>query len=638
MFEDTINQLRLVKHDICELQKAKTQGAILRSKATWAMQSELPTKYFLNLEKKRALSKTFFRVDTDEGEIVTSETGVLNEIKKFYKTLYTSGGEIDYSYLDTFDIPIISEETKKYLDRPLEEKEVSLALSQLNNGKSPGVDGLPPEFIKFFWYKLKHFYVNLMREIIEEGKIHLSACRGILSLLEKVGKQPRKLTSWRPLTILVSDNKIYGKILANRLNYAINEIVHFSQTGFIKGRHIAENILKIMEIINFCENENQNALLISYDFYKAFDSVEWESIFATLVAFNFGSKYIDMVLTLFTDPLICASNNGFWTEFWNPTRGCRQGCTFSPAIFAITVEMLSLGIRQNKNIEGIRIGNLLIKSGQFADELWTVTPPNQNSVNETLEQLERFRAFSGLKINSEKCSILRIGPHKNTDAKFYTLKKLFWSPKHITILGIHIYPDPLVIYMENFIPLLDKAQTIMEKWSTRNITIMGKVTIINHLINSLFIYKLMALPSPPQEFFKIYRRLVKEFLWNGGVVKIAYHKMVQDYSRLGLKLVDLECKNISLKASWPVRWKERDFEEIEWMYHLFPVKNRLIWEGNVNSKDLAGLAKANALSVSIQILYAWATVNFTNEISTYEDVMHEMIWGNSHIRRGNQPI
>ena len=148
--------------------------------------------------------------------------------------------------------------------------------------------------------------------------MHTTARQGILSLLEKPKKDVLLVKSWRPLTILNADNKLYGKILANRLVCAADEVIHHTQTGFIKGRSAAENILKIMELISFSEAQKLDNLLISCDFEKAFDSVEWEAIFQILVAFNFGPNFLDMILTLFNEPSICVSNNGFWSTFWTP--------------------------------------------------------------------------------------------------------------------------------------------------------------------------------------------------------------------------------------------------------------------------------------------------------------------------------
>ena len=152
------------------------------------------------------------------------------------------------------------------------------------------------------------------------------------------------------MTLLNTDNKLYGKLLANRLNHVLQNIIHFLQTGFVKGRLAAENIIKIMEILNYCNKEKVDGLLINFDFEKAFDTIEWEVIITSLAPFNFGPRFIEMILALFMDPLICASNNGYWSEFWSPTCGCHQGCTFSPVIFTTTVEILGLALRQNNRM------------------------------------------------------------------------------------------------------------------------------------------------------------------------------------------------------------------------------------------------------------------------------------------------
>ena len=123
-------------------------------------------------------------------------------------------------------------------------------------------------------------------------------------------------------------------------------------------------------------------------------------------------------MTLFTDPLVCVSNNGFLSEFFAPTRTCRQGCTFSPIIFTATIELLGLAIRQDPKIEGIKVGENVIKTGQFADNLWTASPPSQDSLNTLLALMERFKHFAGLRINPEKTAILRIGPFKDSEAIF----------------------------------------------------------------------------------------------------------------------------------------------------------------------------------------------------------------------------
>ena len=203
----------------------------------------------------------------------------MSEIRAYYADLYTSKGSISYEYLDQIQFPQITEEMRAEMDHPIEIVEISKALKDMKNDKSPGTDGLQANFYKVFYPKLKHCLHNLILETAEEGKLHLAGRHGILSLLEKLGKDSIKLDSWRPLTLLNTDSKIYGKILANRLQKAFTTIIHHSQTGFVKGRHLAENILKINEVINYCKRQKQDGVLISFNFRKAFDTVEFEALF-----------------------------------------------------------------------------------------------------------------------------------------------------------------------------------------------------------------------------------------------------------------------------------------------------------------------------------------------------------------------
>ena len=55
---NTEEQIRLVKHDMTELNKVMMTGSIVRSRARWALYSEKPTRYFLNLEKQNYQKKT----------------------------------------------------------------------------------------------------------------------------------------------------------------------------------------------------------------------------------------------------------------------------------------------------------------------------------------------------------------------------------------------------------------------------------------------------------------------------------------------------------------------------------------------------------------------------------------------------
>ena len=58
----------------------------------------------------------------------------------------------------------------------------------------------------------------------------------------------------------------------------------------------------------------------------------------------------------------------------------------------------------------------------------------------------------------------------------------------------------------------------------------------------------MAVYSPTNQFLAQFKKIITSFIWNDKTSKIAYKKLIQQYSNNGLKLVDLKTKDLSLKA------------------------------------------------------------------------------------------
>ena len=183
--------------------------------------------------------------------------------------------------------------------------------------------------------------------------------------------------------------------------------------------------------------------------------------------------------------------------------------------------------------------------------------------------------------------MLRIGPWRDSEAKFYMLKRLFWSPNTIRVLVFEISTGRDTLIKENFTSLLKNVENIFSTWSNRNLTIVGKITVINSLGSSLFIHKLTALPSPGLDFYHQYKKLIRDFLWSNKPAKISYDTLAQNYGKLSLKLVDLETKETALKALWVVKWKNQsEYRSMSWFYEKLEIKQPSDWECNINERDI----------------------------------------------------
>ena len=218
--EDEILEYSLLKRKWENIQNLKTQGAILRSKAKFVEEGEKNSKYFLNLEKRNYKERYMKSVMNSQDLMITDPSEILNEQAKFYENLYTSSGinrSQDNLFFDNCDIPQLSNEKKTLLDNPLTLAEISEALKDMSNDKSPGLDGFTTNFYKFFWIDIRSFLYDSYNYSIQHGELSDSQRRGLLSLIPKNGKDLRYLKSWRPVTLLATDYKILAKALATRL-------------------------------------------------------------------------------------------------------------------------------------------------------------------------------------------------------------------------------------------------------------------------------------------------------------------------------------------------------------------------------------------------------------------------------------
>ena len=71
----------------------------------------------------------------------------------------------------------------------------------MKSGKSPGCDGLTADFNRKFWRILGQILVDTLDYSFIKGALSESQKRGVITLLQKRGKDPLLIKNWRPVSL-----------------------------------------------------------------------------------------------------------------------------------------------------------------------------------------------------------------------------------------------------------------------------------------------------------------------------------------------------------------------------------------------------------------------------------------------------
>jgi hypothetical protein len=140
--------------------------------------------------------------------------------------------------LDLFDIPKID---ARHLEERFTEAEVWDVIKYLPLDKAPGPDGFTARFLQVAWHVIRP---DIMRAFdvfwrLDMHNLH-NVNEALMTLLPK-SPDAVKIKDRRPISLIHIIGKLILKVLANRLAPWLNEVVHQSQSAFIKGRYIQYN-------------------------------------------------------------------------------------------------------------------------------------------------------------------------------------------------------------------------------------------------------------------------------------------------------------------------------------------------------------------------------------------------------------
>jgi hypothetical protein len=177
-------------------------------------------------------------------------------IANYFSDLFrTSGGQVSQHLLDAVETKITSH-MNECLMKELTSDEVRKALDGIGDLKAPGPDGMPAIFYKNFWDMVGNQVVEEVLGVLNGGPIPEEWNETTIVLIPKVRK-PELVKDLRPISLCNVLYKLVSKVLANRLKTVLPDVISQSQSAFVPGRLISDNILVAYELTHYLRNKKK---------------------------------------------------------------------------------------------------------------------------------------------------------------------------------------------------------------------------------------------------------------------------------------------------------------------------------------------------------------------------------------------
>ncbi|KAL0383083.1 UNVERIFIED_CONTAM: hypothetical protein Scaly_0595600 [Sesamum calycinum] len=389
-----------------------------KSNCKWLEDGERNTKYFYSLVKKKRLKSTIHGIFEDN-QAISDPNQFKDSAARYFEYLLS-------------DIRSIS-------NIPTQEEIKNIVFS-INKDSVAGKDGFPSAFFQNCWDFINIDIQEAVRDFFCGTPMPRSFMATTIVLIPKV-ESPQTLSDFRPISLCNVTNKILSKLLYKKLSHSLPNLVSPTQSGFVTGRLISDNILMAQEMIHHLDLRYKNR-----------------------------KRQV----------------------FFKSTLGLRQGDPISPALFIIAAEALSKGIDHlfngNPDMYFQTKCEVKISHLSYADDVILFTNCKEAGLIRPMNFLRNFEEQSGQQINQAKSAFIQ-GRKANLIAnRIKNITRFSTKALPITYLGAPLYKgNKRKVLYEN---LIDKVRNRISDWEHCYLSYRGRLQLIKTVLSSMPIYLL----------------------------------------------------------------------------------------------------------------------------------------------------
>ncbi|XP_073139125.1 uncharacterized protein [Henckelia pumila] len=485
-----------------------------KAACNWLEDGERNTKLFHNMVKKKNVINKIFRI-WEGGNCLTSPGLIKQSGAAYFERLLTGDPFVrDLPDFSGFSSEISEEENHSFAAAPSLE-EVRAVVFSIPRDSVAGPDGFSSVFFQSCWDFVQHDVMDAVLDFFRGSLMPQGFTATTITLIPKV-EGAQAWTDFRPISLCNVSNKIISKLLYSRLRSVVGRLVSQSQSGFVPGRMIADNILLAHELTHSLNLPARGGnVILKLDMAKAYDRVQWSFLLDVLRRFGFSEQVVRMVRACISFCKFSVNVNGTPAGFFASSRGLRQGDPLSPLLFILGAEYLSRGLDrlflQHADLRYRSGCDLPISHLAYADDVIIFANGGSRGLQRLKDFLAHYENCSGQLVNVAKSAMI-FPPSWTARRRSRLLQITGFAEGQLPLkyLGAPLFRGNRKCSL--FEPLLQSVRKKLEGWESRSLAPGSRMTLIRSVLLSIPIY-LCQVIQPPLAVLEKLERIFNAFLW-----------------------------------------------------------------------------------------------------------------------------
>ena len=269
---------------------------------------------------------------------------------------------------------------------------------------APGPNGVPyivykrcPKVARQLWLYLKGMWKK--NSISESWRY----AEGIL--IPKVD-EATEINKFRTISLLNVEGKIYFSLRADRLLKFVQDNKYIDPSiqkgGLPEISGCLEHTSILSQLIREAKTEKKDLVITWLDIANAYGSIPHNLIQTALQRAHVPETICNLVQDYYSQPRIRFTTNQFTTEWQHVEKGIITGCTLSVILFALTMTMLVMSVKDETKGPKMSSGQRQESCRLFMDDIATTAETTVQTKHLLIKLIDKLK-WAGLTVKPEKC-------------------------------------------------------------------------------------------------------------------------------------------------------------------------------------------------------------------------------------------